>query len=252
MADQTARLLGFGSEEDRVNCPFYLKIGACRNGDRCNRTHNKPTESQTVLITNMYPNPPESLAIANDEDWDDDMYDRAQDHIEAFYEEVFLELATYGEIEDMVVLENVCEHMLGHVYVKYFQEAAAAKCMDGLSNRFFGPKLVQAEYTNVVDFREAQCRAFHETRCTRGGYCNFMHAKHIPKAVKRKIFKRMYFDHPEYNHRQRRWDEAKERERSRSPKREPLSTAEERRAMVAQWNKEYFEGAPPPPLAVGS
>ena len=25
------------SKEDRVNCPFYFKIGACRNGDRCNR-----------------------------------------------------------------------------------------------------------------------------------------------------------------------------------------------------------------------
>ena len=23
--------------KDRVNCPFYLKIGACRNGERCNR-----------------------------------------------------------------------------------------------------------------------------------------------------------------------------------------------------------------------
>ena len=26
-----------GCRQDRVNCPFYLKIGACRNGERCNR-----------------------------------------------------------------------------------------------------------------------------------------------------------------------------------------------------------------------
>ena len=26
-----------GTEEDKVNCPFYFKIGACRHGDRCSR-----------------------------------------------------------------------------------------------------------------------------------------------------------------------------------------------------------------------
>jgi len=26
-----------GTEQDRVNCSFYLKIGACRHGDRCSR-----------------------------------------------------------------------------------------------------------------------------------------------------------------------------------------------------------------------
>ena len=31
MAEHLARI--FGSEEDRVNCPFYFKMGACRNGD---------------------------------------------------------------------------------------------------------------------------------------------------------------------------------------------------------------------------
>eukprot|EP00435_Cladocopium_sp_Y103_P046380 s337_g13.t1 len=105
------------TEEDRVNCPFYFKIGACRNGDQCNRLHNRPTMSQTLLLSHMYPNTPESLALANDEPWDDDMYDRAQAHLEAFYVEVFLELANYGEIEDLVVVDNLCDHMIGNVYV---------------------------------------------------------------------------------------------------------------------------------------
>jgi splicing factor U2AF subunit len=41
----------------RVNCPFYFKIGACRHGDKCERRHNKPSLSQTLLITHMWPNP---------------------------------------------------------------------------------------------------------------------------------------------------------------------------------------------------
>jgi len=181
-----------------VNCPFYFKIGACRNGDQCNRLHNRPTMSQTLLLSHMYPNTPEALALANDEPWDDDMYDRAQQHLEAFYIEVFLELANYGEIEDVVVVDNLCDHLIGNVYVKYYHEEDAERALGKLTGRFYSGKLIQAEYTTVSDFREARCRAFHETRCNRGAYCNFLHIKHIPKAIKRRVVREMYDEHPEY------------------------------------------------------
>lgn len=48
----------------RVNCPFYWKIGACRHGDQCSRSHYKPTSSQTLVLRHMYRNPPVALAIA--------------------------------------------------------------------------------------------------------------------------------------------------------------------------------------------
>jgi splicing factor U2AF subunit len=51
MAEHLASI--FGTEKDRVNCPFYFKIGACRHGDRCSRMHNRPTISQTMLLKNM-------------------------------------------------------------------------------------------------------------------------------------------------------------------------------------------------------
>ena len=40
MAKKLARM--YGTEEDKVNCPFYYKIGTCRYGDKCLRIHNKP------------------------------------------------------------------------------------------------------------------------------------------------------------------------------------------------------------------
>ncbi len=43
--------------QDRVNCPFFHKVGACRHGDRCNRLHHKPLYSQTVLIPHMWTAP---------------------------------------------------------------------------------------------------------------------------------------------------------------------------------------------------
>merc|ERR1712170_164269 len=181
--------------------------------------HNRPTMSQTLLLSHMYPNTPESLALANDEPWDDDMYDRAQQHLEAFYIEVFLELANYGEIEDLVVVDNLCDHMIGNVYVKYYHEEDAERALMKLTGRFYSGKLIQAEYTTVSDFREARCRAFHETRCNRGAYRNFLHIKHIPKAIKRRVVREMYDDHPEYlGQVKSKKDKKKDRSRSRGKK----------------------------------
>merc|ERR1719409_1153697 len=171
----------------------------------------------------MYPNPPEALALANDEAWDDDMYDRQQQQLEAYYEEVFLELANYGEIEDLVVVDNLCDHMIGNVYVKYYHEEDAERALMKLTGRFYSGKLIQAEYTTVSDFREARCRAFHETRCNRGAYCNFMHIKHIPKAIKRRVVRHMYDEHPEYlggGKPKKEKKEKKDRDRSRSRRRD--------------------------------
>merc|ERR1719188_789638 len=88
--------------------------------------------------------------------------------------------------------------MIGNVYVKYYHEEDAERALMKLTGRFYSGKLIQAEHTTVSDFREARCRAFHETRCNRGAYCNFMHIKHIPRAIKRRVVREMYDDHPEY------------------------------------------------------
>lgn len=61
-AEHLARI--HGTEEDKVNCPFYFKIGACRHGERCSRKHNKPPFSQTLLLRHMYKNPSSALFTA--------------------------------------------------------------------------------------------------------------------------------------------------------------------------------------------
>merc|ERR1712227_997566 len=55
----------YGSEQDKVNCSFYLKIGACRHGERCSRKHIKPQYSQTIVILNMYTNPQNTAQSAD-------------------------------------------------------------------------------------------------------------------------------------------------------------------------------------------
>jgi len=46
----------------------------------------------------------------------------AVNHFEDFYEEVFMELAKFGELEEVVVADNIGDHMIGNVYAKFITE----------------------------------------------------------------------------------------------------------------------------------
>uniref|UniRef100_A0A0M3JGG5 Splicing factor U2af 38 kDa subunit (inferred by orthology to a D. melanogaster protein) n=1 Tax=Anisakis simplex TaxID=6269 RepID=A0A0M3JGG5_ANISI len=42
----------------------------------------------------------------------------------------------YGEIDEMNVCENIGEHMIGNVYVKFVREEDAEKAVKDLENRW--------------------------------------------------------------------------------------------------------------------
>lgn len=51
--------------------------------------------------------------------------------------QVFTELERkYGEIDEMNVCENIGEHMIGNVYVKFIREEDAEKAVKDLENRW--------------------------------------------------------------------------------------------------------------------
>jgi hypothetical protein len=52
--------------------------------------------------------------------------------LQDFYEDVFEEMAQYGEIENLNVCDNVADHMVGSVYIKFIDEGAAALALQGL------------------------------------------------------------------------------------------------------------------------
>jgi len=167
----------FGTEKDKVNCPFYFKIGACRHGEKCSRIHHKPAYSQTILLAHMYQHPLET----------DDK--KRQEHFEDFYEDVFGELEKYGQIEELNVCDNLAEHLIGNVYVKYRFEEDASKAVKSLTGRFYSGRLLIAELSPVTDFREACCRQFETGECSRGGHCNFLHLKEVSRELRRKLFR---------------------------------------------------------------
>ncbi|XP_025752029.2 LOW QUALITY PROTEIN: splicing factor U2AF 35 kDa subunit [Manacus vitellinus] len=177
-------------QKRQVNCSFYFKIGACRHGDRCSRLHNKPTFSQTIALLNIYRNPQNSsqsadglrCAVSDVE---------MQEHYDEFFEEVFTEMEEkYGEVEEMNVCDNLGDHLVGNVYVKFRREEDAEKAVIDLNNRWFNGQPIHAELSPVTDFREACCRQYEMGECTRGGFCNFMHLKPISRELRRELYGR--------------------------------------------------------------
>merc|ERR1712142_679023 len=189
MAEYLASI--FGTEKDKVNCSFYFKIGACRHGERCSRLHNKPTFSQTVLLQNLYLNPQNAALTADGSHIPVQMGElEIQQHYDEFFEEVYVEMEKYGEIEEMNVCDNLGDHLVGNVYIKFREEEDAEKAVTDLNNRWYNGNPIYAELSPVTDFREACCRQYEMGECTRGGFCNFMHLKPIPRELRRKLYGR--------------------------------------------------------------
>ena len=79
---------------------------------------------------------------------------QAEEYFEDYYVDIFTELMKYGDIEELYVCDNVCEHMLGNVYLKYVDEDSAERALKALTGRFYGGKPIVAEFSPVTDFRE--------------------------------------------------------------------------------------------------
>ena len=106
-----------------------------------------------------------------------------------FYEEIFEELKSFGKIEDIQVCENLGDHMVGNVYIKFEDEEDAEKALQSLNGRFYAGRQLTCEFSPVTDFREARCRQFDEGTCARGGYCNFMHVREPSRELRKHLEK---------------------------------------------------------------
>lgn len=217
----------FGTEEDKRNCAFYFKIGACRHGEGCSRLHNRPNFSPTILIPNMY-QPPQPQANGVSED--------PKEHFADFCDDILSELKNHGHVEELNVCNNMGEHLFGNVYIKFNDEEEAERALDALKGRYYRGRMLKVEYSPVTDFSESKCRQFEQSHCDRGAFCNFMHC-HPPPDHLRQYFQqmRMRSRHAAVrsrstgrrNSRDSEYDEI--RIRNDSP---------ERRALIAKWNRE--------------
>lgn len=58
----------------------------------------------------------------------------------------------------MLVADNIGDHMIGNVFVKFATEEQAEKCFKDKNGRYYNMEQMHIEYSPVTDFREAKCR----------------------------------------------------------------------------------------------
>ena len=131
--------------------------------------------------------------------------------------------------------DNLADHLVGNVYVKFKEEEAADKALKALSGRYYSGRPIVCEFSPVTDFRESTCRQYEENTCNRGGYCNFMHLKPISRDLRKRLFGR-YRERSRSRDRERRrsrsrdrGDRERRRSRSRERRRGSRSRSRERR-----------------------
>ena len=171
---------------------------------------------------------------------------RALKHLEQFYEEVFLELSSYGELRELFVVDNLCDHLIGNVYAKFYDEAAALKAYKSLEGKYYHSNLVVEEFSPITNIKDGKCYKYEEGLCEKGPYCNFLHFKEINKRLIKLLKDEMYEMHPEYK--KNRFNNNNNYNKKRQRKHEHTSSESSldkydkltRKRIIHKWNDEYI------------
>ncbi|XP_053792118.1 U2 small nuclear ribonucleoprotein auxiliary factor 35 kDa subunit-related protein 2 isoform X3 [Vidua chalybeata] len=167
-----------GTEKDRANCPFYIKTGSCRFGDRCSRKHNYPTSSKTLLVRGMFITFGMEQCRRDDYDTDASLEysdeETYQQFLE-FYEDVLPEFQNVGKVVQFKVSCNYEPHLRGNVYVQYQSEKDCQAALALFSGRWYAGRQLHCEFCPVTRWKTAICGLFERQKCPRGKHCNFLH-----------------------------------------------------------------------------
>ena len=164
-------------------------------------------------------------------------------HFEQFYEEIFLELADFGELKDLSVVDNLGDHLIGNVYARYNDEESAEKAFNALAGKYYHSSLVQEEYSPIISMKDCICRKYEEGICIRGAFCNFLHLKEVNKSLLRSLKDEMYETHPEYKkNRKNNLKKNKARKHENSSSESSLDKYDnfKRKKIIRKWNEDFM------------
>ncbi|CDQ96252.1 unnamed protein product [Oncorhynchus mykiss] len=150
----------FGTEQDRANCPFFLKTGACRFGDRCSRKHVHPPSSPTLMIRGMFATFGMDQRSRDDYDTDaclEHSEEEVQQQFVDFYEDVLPEFRTAGKVVQFKVSCNFEPHLRGNVYVQFDTEEQCREAFVMFNGRWYAGKQLQCEFSPVTRWKTAIC-----------------------------------------------------------------------------------------------
>ncbi|XP_061526790.1 U2 small nuclear ribonucleoprotein auxiliary factor 35 kDa subunit-related protein 1 isoform X1 [Phycodurus eques] len=182
-APGTDKSENYGTERDAANCPFFLKTGSCRFGDRCSRKHVYPSTSPTLMIRAMFITYGMEQSQRDDYDGDASLEHSEEDLHESFtefYHDVLPEFKTVGKVVQFKVSCNYEPHLRGNVYVQFDTEEQCRQAFIKFNGRWYAGKQLHCEICPVTRWKNAICGLFDRKKCPKGKHCNFLHVFRNP------------------------------------------------------------------------
>ncbi|GAA6218845.1 U2 small nuclear ribonucleoprotein auxiliary factor 35 kDa subunit-related protein 2 [Lates japonicus] len=173
----------FGTERDVANCPFFLKTGACRFGDRCSRKHVYPTASPTLMIRGMFRTFGMEESRRDDYDIDaclEHSEEELQESFLEFYHDVLPEFKSVGKVLQFKVSCNYEPHLRGNVYIQFDAEEQCKEAFIKFNGRWYAGRQLHCEICPVTRWKNAICGLFDRQKCPKGKHCNFLHVFRNP------------------------------------------------------------------------
>ncbi|KAJ3064360.1 U2 small nuclear ribonucleoprotein auxiliary factor 35 kDa subunit- protein 2 [Podochytrium sp. JEL0797] len=191
--------------DDRPQCPFFSKVGACRygkcthllkasesqpdlfSGPACSRSHLLPAPGTgiTVLLANMHQDPllvPKlRMRGLEDEELAEEVDENALNkNFLEFFEDTHEEFQAVGDIVQFKVCKNMTPHLRGNVYIQYSKPEQAVAAVEKFNNRFFGGIQLSCLIVSVPSWKQAICGT---RMCPKGEMCNFLHVFQNPNGL---------------------------------------------------------------------
>ncbi|XP_051918386.1 U2 small nuclear ribonucleoprotein auxiliary factor 35 kDa subunit-related protein 2 [Hippocampus zosterae] len=182
-APLTEKSENYGTERDVANCPFFLKTGSCRFGDRCSRKHVYPSTSPTLLIRAMFITYGMEQSRRDDYDGDASLEHSEEELHESFtefYHDVLPEFKTIGKVVQFKVSCNYEPHLRGNVYVQFDTGEQCREAFIKFNGRWYAGKQLHCEICPVTRWKNAICGLFDRKKCPKGKHCNFLHVFRNP------------------------------------------------------------------------
>ncbi|KAG7218289.1 hypothetical protein INR49_010347, partial [Caranx melampygus] len=182
-APVTEKSENYGTECDVNNCPFFLKTGACRFGDRCSRKHIYPTASPTLMIRGMFRTFGMEESRRDDYDIDACLEHSEEELYESFvefYHDVLPEFKSVGKVVQFKISCNYEPHLRGNVYIQFDTEEQCKEAFIKFNGRWYAGRQLHCEMCPVTRWKNAICGLFDRKKCPKGKHCNFLHVFRNP------------------------------------------------------------------------
>uniref|UniRef100_A0A3Q3S2A5 C3H1-type domain-containing protein n=1 Tax=Mastacembelus armatus TaxID=205130 RepID=A0A3Q3S2A5_9TELE len=171
-------------ERDVANCPFFLKTGACRFGDRCSRKHVYPTVSPTLMVRGMFTTFGMEEARRDDYDIDACLEHSEEELHESFlefYHDVLPEFKSVGKVVQFKVRGSNFElNLSSFVLLALSREEQCKAAFIKFNGRWYASRQLHCEICPVTRWKNAICGLFDRQKCPKGKHCNFLHVFRNP------------------------------------------------------------------------